>query len=91
MQATNIRNVLLRGLRDGARVDTGSLGKGNFVYTAPTISSLADLMMRTIDHKPLPPSVNSSLSSRVEKMMQMAFETFDVPAFYVAKDAVMTA
>ncbi|KAI8356676.1 actin family [Blakeslea trispora] len=26
-----------------------------------------------------------------EKMMQMAFETFDVPAFYVAKDAVMTA
>ncbi|KAI8331625.1 actin family [Choanephora cucurbitarum] len=26
-----------------------------------------------------------------EKMMQLAFETFDVPAFYVAKDAVMTA
>ncbi|KAG2005477.1 hypothetical protein CC2G_001879 [Coprinopsis cinerea AmutBmut pab1-1] len=72
LQATNIRNVLLRGLRDGAKVETLSLGKGNFVYTAPTISSLADLMMRTIDHKPLPPSVNSSLSSRVEKMMQMA-------------------
>ncbi|EAU87887.2 ICS [Coprinopsis cinerea okayama7 len=72
LQATNIRNVLLRGLRDGAKVDTLSLGKGNLVYTAPTISSLADLMMRTIDHKPLPPSVNSSLSTRVEKMMQMA-------------------
>ncbi|KAI7897818.1 actin family [Cokeromyces recurvatus] len=26
-----------------------------------------------------------------EKMMQLAFENFDVPAFYVAKDAVMTA
>ncbi|KAI8080297.1 actin family [Gilbertella persicaria] len=26
-----------------------------------------------------------------EKMMQLAFEKFDVPAFYVAKDAVMTA
>ena len=26
-----------------------------------------------------------------EKMMQLAFETFDVPAFYVAKDAVLTA
>lgn len=26
-----------------------------------------------------------------EKMMELAFEKFDVPAFYVAKDAVMTA
>lgn len=26
-----------------------------------------------------------------EKMMELAFEKFDAPAFYVAKDAVMTA
>lgn len=26
-----------------------------------------------------------------EKLMELAFEKFDVPAFYVAKDAVMTA
>lgn len=26
-----------------------------------------------------------------EKMMELAFEKFDFPAFYLAKDAVMTA
>jgi len=30
-------------------------------------------------------------SENREKMMELAFEKFDVPAFYVAKDAVMTA
>ncbi|TFK21458.1 acetyl-CoA synthetase-like protein [Coprinopsis marcescibilis] len=71
LQATQIRNILLRALRDVFKVDTRKLDQ-NFVYTSPTISSLTEFFLaqsnRIVDSEA---SITSIIPTREGRMHQM--------------------
>ncbi|KAH9934343.1 uncharacterized protein B0H18DRAFT_870080 [Fomitopsis serialis] len=68
LQATHIRNVLLRALRDSELPDTRT-SIGNLVYDHPTISRLASFLLGLATGSTGTPR---SLDERVDKMVAMA-------------------
>ncbi|TFK21446.1 acetyl-CoA synthetase-like protein [Coprinopsis marcescibilis] len=71
LQATQIRNILLRALRDAFKVDTRTLDQ-NFVYTSPTISSLADFFVgHSINTTDSEVAITNSTTTREGSMQQM--------------------
>ncbi|KZT07586.1 acetyl-CoA synthetase-like protein [Laetiporus sulphureus 93-53] len=79
LQATYIRNALLRGLQETAKIDTRKI-VGNFVYDHPTVSSLASfvsgLALGTVDGKKA-----DSPAARINAMHAMVAKyTSDFPA-----------
>ncbi|THV08177.1 acetyl-CoA synthetase-like protein [Dendrothele bispora CBS 962.96] len=50
LQATWIRNSIMRALRDGAKIDTRGGTAGNFVYEYPTIETLSAFVTSVVEN-----------------------------------------
>ncbi|TFY68318.1 hypothetical protein EVJ58_g1099, partial [Rhodofomes roseus] len=70
LQATHIRNALLRALRDSAQLDTRK-SVGNFVYDLPTVTSLAAFLLELATLGAWSGSLKS-IESRADSMLAMA-------------------
>ncbi|KAH9934352.1 uncharacterized protein B0H18DRAFT_556620 [Fomitopsis serialis] len=77
LQATHIRNALLRALRDSAQLDTRK-SVGNFVYDYPTIRRLASFLLGLATGSKL--EAHNLLEGRADNMVAMATKYYqDIP------------
>ncbi|PCH42382.1 acetyl-CoA synthetase-like protein [Wolfiporia cocos MD-104 SS10] len=74
LQATYIRNTVLRALRESTQIDTRKV-ETTFVYSNPTISSLAYFVAKVARGESLTES--SNLSQRIEAMHKMVAKYSD--------------
>ncbi|KAI0712724.1 acetyl-CoA synthetase-like protein [Cerioporus squamosus] len=77
LQSTWIRNTVLRGIRESARLPTHDIPL-TFVYSHPTIYALTDYVYNLVSKSPLPPKDVDALKSKVASMIAMV-EKYKLP------------